>query len=372
MPSYISAAIVSWLLAWVMVLVSHTVSADTTYLTVEGESTREFKAEVWLSSTTVEQQFSLDTNQDNIVSPAELRARATMLHQLVSQQVSMRSGNIACAYSMQSPGLAQRDGRLFIRQPFTVGCRQPGPLAVSYPALQKHDKVLAQTTFDGQAASFTLKHARSTFVVNSPANLMWIQQEINFIQQGLLHVWAGPQQLIFFIVALLTLNLSRHGIRWKPGLQPASLVWRALVITLAFTAAHGAVLTMISAGWQPAPGHWLSVAIALSVILVAANNIWPVLKYNAMLAFALGLLHAISFVQHSVGVSSSFSSNTLPVLFNILAFCLGLVAGLLVICALLIPMLLLLGNNRWYARWMMPTCSAVLALIAVGLAYTQW
>ncbi|MEZ5661281.1 MAG: HupE/UreJ family protein [Burkholderiaceae bacterium] len=102
-------------------------------------------------------------------------------------------------------------------------------------------------------------------------------------------------------------------------------------------------------------------AIALSVLLVALNNIRPVFVRGAwQVVFGFGLIHGFGFasVLADLGLPDAALIPTLA------AFNLGIEAGQLVIVALLLPALHALRGLRVYRQAVMPALSTIIAIVA--------
>src|SRR4030095_6644743 len=64
----------------------------------------------------------------------------------------------------------------------------------------------------------------------------------------------------------------------------------------AFTVAHSITLTLAALGIVALPSRWVESAIALSAVLAALNNIFPIVERGRWIAaFAFGLLHGFGF-----------------------------------------------------------------------------
>lgn len=113
-----------------------------------------------------------------------------------------------------------------------------------------------------------------------------IQVARSFVTQGVEHILFGYDHLLFVLALLL---IARD--------------WRTLLLTVtSFTAAHSITLTLATLGFVNVPGPPVEAAIALSILLLAAEIIrirhgdrsltaqrpWTV-------AFAFGLLHGLGF-----------------------------------------------------------------------------
>lgn len=112
------------------------------------------------------------------------------------------------------------------------------------------------------------------------------RQMLGFVGTGIEHIWGGFDHLLF----LLTVLLGGRGWRYWLG------------VTSAFTLAHSLTLALAVLGIVRLPASVVEPAIAASIVLVAAGNLfWPgasgggrILPRLA-LVFACGLLHGLGF-----------------------------------------------------------------------------
>ena len=101
-------------------------------------------------------------------------------------------------------------------------------------------------------------------------------------------------------------------------------------IVTAFTLAHSITLSLAALGVVSLPSRWVESAIALSVVLAALNNIWPVVYGKRwVIAFAFGLIHGFGFAS----VLADLGLPQESLLIALVAFNLGVELGQLVIVA---------------------------------------
>jgi HupE / UreJ protein len=102
--------------------------------------------------------------------------------------------------------------------------------------------------------------------------------------QGFLHVLPKGLDHVLFVLGLFFYQRA----------------WRPLVAqSLAFTLAHTLTLGLAAAGLVVVPGRWVEPLIALSLVVVAVENLRAVRKPNSVLrlavVFSFGLVHGLGF-----------------------------------------------------------------------------
>lgn len=167
-----------------------------------------------------------------------------------------------------------------------------------------------------------------------------------YLVLGIEHIFTGYDHLAFLAALVLGATLaSRTGRGTVAGAASTRVaVVATLRIVTAFTAAH--TLTLLFAALRPevVPTRWVEPAIALSVVLVACENLLPrPPRRRWLVAFGLGLVHGFGFasVLREVGLPRQ------GLLQALLAFNLGVELGQVVLVALALP--LLLGAARYDA-----------------------
>lgn len=108
----------------------------------------------------------------------------------------------------------------------------------------------------------------------------WIES----FRQGFLHVLPAGLDHVLFVMGLFFYQR-----KWRP------LLWQSL----AFTLAHTVTLGMAAAGVVRVSGAWVEPVIALSIIVIALENLLPVkvagFRTRLALVFGFGLIHGLGF-----------------------------------------------------------------------------
>src|SRR5205085_6034746 len=104
-------------------------------------------------------------------------------------------------------------------------------------------------------------------------------------------------------------------------------------------------------------------AIALSVILAALNNIYPLFQRRRwMVAFSFGLIHGFGFAS----VLADLGLPRDALLLALVGFNLGVEAGQLVIVSAFLPLAYALRRTALYRRFILVGGSALIAAIAAA------
>ena len=164
-----------------------------------------------------------------------------------------------------------------------------------------------------------------------------------FVRLGIAHIFLGYDH-ICFLIALLVVSRFRELVK----------------IVTSFTVAHSLTLILAALGVARLPSRLVECAIALTIVYVAAENLWRTsLAYRWKLTYAFGLVHGFGFAS----VLSGLGLPTAGRVRCLLAFNLGVEIGQLAIVTAAFPLIVLLGKWRY--------ATAVIS-IAIGLFGFGW
>lgn len=187
------------------------------------------------------------------------------------------------------------------------------------------------------------------------------RQFFDYVKHGVWHIWIGFDHILFLLSLLLPAVLIRHEGRWqaRPTLRASAI--EVLKIVTAFTLAHSITLTLATLGVVALPSRIVESAIALSVVVAALNNLWPLITRRlALLAFAFGLIHGFGFASVLLDLGLPQSS----LLLSLVGFNVGVELGQLAIVAAFLPLAFMARSTLFYRKAVMLGGSAVIMMIA--------
>lgn len=150
---------------------------------------------------------------------------------------------------------------------------------------------------------------------------------------------------------------------WRPVERFGPAFRDVLGVVTSFTVAHSITLSLAALGAVTLPSRVVESAIAVSVVLAALNNVWPVvLARRWVLAFAFGLIHGFGFASVLADLGLPQAS-LLPAL---VAFNLGVEAGQLAVVALFLPLAFAVRDTRFYGRTVFVGGSLLVAALAAA------
>jgi hypothetical protein len=188
------------------------------------------------------------------------------------------------------------------------------------------------------------------------------RQFFDYVRHGVWHIWIGFDHILFLLSLLLPAVLV-----WRQGRWHARDTFRAsaievLKIVTAFTLAHSITLTLATLGVVSLPSRFVESAIALSVVVAALNNVWPVITRRlAVLAFTFGLIHGFGFAS----VLLDLGLPQAALLLSLVGFNVGVELGQLAIVATFLPLAFLAKNSVFYRKMVLVGGSSVIVAISM-------
>lgn len=208
---------------------------------------------------------------------------------------------------------------------------------------------------EGDSAQTTVLSfsARSAAITLQPASVA--QRFVGIVYEGIVHIFIGYDHILFLLALLLP-------VFFLPMVEGnARRLLRVFAYCSVFTLAHSLTLALASLSILTPPPAVIEAAIALSIAIVAANNLLRWWQDGYVLIFALGLIHGFGFanVLQDLGLGAGEQLLTLA------AFNLGVEAGQIMIVGCMFPVLLLLRGSQQFQQVVLRTASICCASVGV-------
>lgn len=192
-------------------------------------------------------------------------------------------------------------------------------------------------------------------------NIRGLISRKGFVWQGMLHIWAGIDHVLFLVALLIPVALVRKDQAWIPVDRFGSVFWKTIKIVTVFTIAHSITLALAALQIVQLPSRIVESVIALSIILVALNNIFPRFRSSTLpVIFAFGLFHGLGFAS----VMGDLPFRMVDLVWTLVAFNVGVEIGQIVIVALVVPLLFWLREQYFYKTFAPSYGSALLVVVA--------
>jgi hydrogenase/urease accessory protein HupE len=282
------------------------------------------------------------------MSMAEMQLREMSAGEFVWQWTASEKGTVSQELTPQWPQACAAEANLLRCGPGGL----KGTLGVDGVGKLYSAAVVKVYWLDGQTSVFTFSLGQPRVQVYGGADDQRGMGEIAsaYVVLGIEHILSGVDHLLFVVGLLFLVGFRRQ------------LIW---TIT-AFTVAHSLSLGLSAVGWLSLRSPPVEAAIALSIVLVAAEALhrretlarrWP-----ALVAFGFGLVHGLGFA----GALKDIGLPEEHLLLALLTFNLGVEFGQLLTVAAAWALTRLLDKMPHLDR------ARVWALYAMGAVAAYW
>ncbi len=312
----------------------------------------------------IDNAITLDTNGDGDISWGEVRAKHLSIADYALSRLTVESGGASCSITAGEQLIEQHSDGAYTVLLFTGNCPQPSAsLTVDYRLLFDIDpqhRGLLQYVEAGTVRSVIFgadSHRQSI----GGAETGRFEQLRQYVRDGVWHIWLGFDHILFLLSLLLPAVLLRHGRAWLPATNFGAVAIDVAKIVTAFTIAHSITLTLATLGVVSPNARWIESGIALSVVLAALNNVFPVVRHGRWVAaFGFGLIHGFGFASALKDLGLPTGSLAL----SLFGFNIGVELGQLAIVALFLPLAFALRETWAYRRAIVAGGSVAIAAIA--------
>ena len=356
------------------------------YLTLNAGEENTYSGELLLKPDDIGQVAGLDTNGNGALTWGEIHQNLPLLESYIANVLSIRVDDSPCEISLNMPNIRSVSGESYLVSPIQVMCKSAGTMGIRYDGIFEHSpthKLLVNVNLAGQSGSRTQNNSQSSTENTSVTSVLDIDNRsvtydavttsltalfISLVYEGVWHIFIGIDHILFLVATLLTVNLAREQKQWQKEPSASRVLKHTVILVSAFTLAHSITLTATALNFIALDSRLVELGIAISVLLTALNNIYPLIVRLGIITFAFGLLHGMGFA--SVFADLNAQSNNLVL--SVAAFNIGVEVGQLAIVAVLLPLLLWLRHYTFYAKTLMPLLSSVIAIIAINWTIQRW
>ena len=339
---------------------AHNLSVAHVDVSVAADDPQAFKVEIDLALKDLALTLPLDRNRDEAVTWGELQAARTEIEALVVDAVGVAGSTGTCTLQPMTLATRRYDDGAYATLTLAGQCTGGSPMQLRYGLFFDRDPA------HRAIVTFRSANRLSTAVARADARTLPLNADVDhsfayFLREGVHHILIGYDHLAFLLSLILPALLVWNGTAWRAGGSVRRQLWPLMGIVTAFTLAHSVTLTLAALGWITPMSRWVEACIAASVLLAALNNVRPLVTRRLWLvSFGFGLIHGFGFA----GALSELGLPQDARLLALLGFNLGVEAGQLAVVTALLPLLIGLRSKSWYARWVLPGVSLLLAAVA--------
>lgn len=332
------------------------------------------RGRVEIRASDLTEKLNIDVLHEGSISEQKLLATGPQAIAYIAQHLSIAPAEgEAYKIEFQTPKLFEPEGG-WAQYEFTISAKPvPDFLDIEFTMLLEQDKMHRNLVITekgvwpsedyemNMAMVYSSSNSEQTLdVVNPPT----VQTPMSMIWQGVLHIWIGIDHILFLVALALPIVLTKREDKW----EPATGLWHTLLsllkIVTVFTIAHSITLALASLEIIQLSSRLVESVIALSIALVALNNVLGrTVRASVLVTFLLGLFHGLGFA--SVMADLPFRIFELKEFLKIIvAFNVGVELGQLAILMVLFPIIYALRKSSLYRPVVLRGGSVVLILIA--------
>ena len=350
------------LCAWAaMPAMAHKASDSYLVLQVKG---REVSGQWDVALRDIDFAIGLDANGDGDITWGEVQSRQADIAAWALGRLQLERGGACSLQAAQLLVDNHSDGAYAVLR-LTGTCPSDSPLlALGYRLLFDIDQLhrgLLRLEVDG--VSHTSVLGPDSGVLNVQAGeTSRLAQFGRYLVEGTFHIWIGFDHVLFLLSLLLPAVLVHESRRWTGVRSFRPALNEVLWVVTAFTVAHSITLSIAALQIVELPSRLVESAIAASVVLAAANNLWPMVERRRWLvAFGFGLIHGFGFAS----VLTELGLPRDALVLSLLGFNVGVEVGQLVIVACFLPVAYLLRNTPLYRRGVFVGGSVLTLMVAL-------
>ena len=312
--------------------------------------------------------LDIDMNEDGQLTWAEVKAAWPRIEAYALPRLKIDG----CTLRPTGQALERRNDGAYAVLMLGADCALTNAPVISYSLLREVDSThrgiakvqrtgqpLVLAMLDPSAAAATPSGAASSTAESAHAapTGAW-----GFLREGIRHILTGYDHVLFLLCLLLPSVMRRTEQGWRPVAKLSQAVWPVVGIVSAFTVAHSITLGLAALKLVSLPPSFIEPAIAVTIILAALDNVWPIFPVRrVVVTFFFGLIHGFGFA----GVLGELNLAPGDFAWALLQFNVGLELGQLMIVVCVTALLFLLRDRPQYRGWVIRGGSFAAILVGV-------
>jgi hypothetical protein len=191
-------------------------------------------------------------------------------------------------------------------------------------------------------------------------NVPGLLQLREFLWQGAWHILIGYDHILFLLSLLLTAVVARQREEWVAEERFQKSLLNVAGIVTVFTIAHSVSLSLAALEIIKLPSQPVEIVIALSIIVMALNNLRPFVRSRWLVIFVFGLFHGLGFAT----VMGHLTFRMVDLVKVMVLFNVGVELGQIAIVLIVFPLLFLVRRQVWFVPFVVRGGSALIAAVA--------
>lgn len=281
--------------------------------------------------------IGVDANHDGAISWGEVQARRTAIESYALSRLAIKGDGLTCALQPAAQKIDEHTDGAYAVILFDAVCDKniPSKLTIVYRLmydLDPYHRGIVTIHASDKIAGAVLGPDRPVANLDLRAPDRW-SEFTSFLADGVWHIWTGIDHILFLLSLLVPavlirqrmesptggwpasaaladssgalMTLARQPLRYR--WVPASGIWPVFLdvvkVVSAFSLSHSITLTLAVLGYVDLPSRLVESGIALSVMLAALNNLYPLVNKRVwLIAFAFGFIHGLGFASALQGL----------------------------------------------------------------------
>lgn len=191
-------------------------------------------------------------------------------------------------------------------------------------------------------------------------NVPGLLQLRGFLWQGAWHILIGYDHILFLLSLLLTAVVAWQGGKWVAEQSFQRSLLNVAGIVTVFTIAHSVSLSLAALEIVKLPSQPVEIVIALSIIVMALNNLKPFLPGRWLVIFIFGLFHGLGFAT----VMGHLTFRMVDLVKVMVLFNVGVELGQIAIVLIVFPVLFLVRKRAWFIPIVVHGGSVMITIVA--------
>ncbi|MBP9838493.1 MAG: HupE/UreJ family protein [Proteobacteria bacterium] len=323
--------------------------------------------ELTFAITELAKVIKLDSNNDMVISWKEVIDNHKNINSYLHENLQFEINENACSFYTRVLSEYQHSEGSYVKVNLDLNCASLSSriqeVTINYnlffSADPQHLCILSLAVGEkSQVNIISPQTHRQSFKLNKDNGAFF-----NFLREGIWHIWIGYDHILFLLSLLIPAVLERKNNTWQSCDSLKKISKNVFFIVSAFTLAHSLTLTLAGLRFVSLSESFIEPTIALSIAIVALNNIFLIFpeRKTYLLAFGFGLIHGFGFA--SVLNELDLSQNSLVT--ALLSFNLGVEIGQLAIVSIFLPIAFYFRNSIFYKKYFKITASWTILIIAI-------
>ena len=353
-----------WIFLLLLTIVNISSAHNTDYARLALDiNNNKINAQLELTVADLEYKLGLDKNFNGKITWGELSENSDRLFKYVRDGLNIQNNNKNCKVSYQGLKVNKRIQKNYALLEVSVQCPDKiQTLTVNYQLMfdvdTKHKLILSIN--DADKSVTRILTANRPAIDYSAESTSW--GNLDFILSGIEHIWIGYDHILFLLCLLLAAIKAQTSGGKENKNSVSKIMVEVIKLVTAFTIAHSITFLLANFGIVTISPVFTEAVIALTVVMVALNNIFNIFDSGLWkVVFALGLVHGLGFanVMSALEISSAQSA------ISILMFNAGVEIGQLLLILIFVPVLVFLSNYKLYFNYLRPGMSWFISVIGV-------